>query len=65
MRVREDILEKLRDCIVKLDSEGVKRITEEALDIGIAPAQIISNGISKGSEIVGRKLETGEYFLWS
>lgn len=59
----ENILNRLRDCVASLDSQGVKKAIKEALDIGIAPAKIIANGVSKGSQTVGRKFESGEYFL--
>jgi len=58
-----NVLDRLRDCIVSLDSECVRKTTKEAMEMDIAPAEIISEGISKGSEIIGRKFENGEYFL--
>lgn len=63
MSAKENILDKLRNYIGNLDSEGVNRAIKEALDSGIHPAEIITNGISKGTEIVGEKFERSEYFL--
>lgn len=63
MKVKERILDNLRDSVAALDSENVKKIIKEALDNDIDPSEIIMNGISRGSEIVGEKFEKSEYFL--
>jgi 5-methyltetrahydrofolate--homocysteine methyltransferase len=46
-----------------LDSDCVNKAIKEALDSGIKPAEIITDGISKGQEIVGEKFQKSEYFL--
>jgi len=58
-----NILDRLRDCIAALDSDCVNKAIKEALDSGIKPAEIITDGISKGQEIVGEKFQKSEYFL--
>lgn len=60
---REEIFEKLRDCIVVFDIEGVKKATEEAIHMGISPTDVIMKGLSKGMDIVGEKYSRNEYFL--
>ena len=57
------LLEKLRDCITNCDTQGVQGACEDALNAGIQPYKAISNGLSKGMEIVGQKYENGEFFL--
>ncbi len=56
-------LAKLRDAIVNLDIEGVKKSSQEALDAGIPAYKAVIEGMAKGMEIVGQKYEDGEYFL--
>jgi len=63
MSRREEILAKLRDCIVNFDIDGIKEAAREAIEIGIPAYEAIMNGMAKGMEIVGRKYEEGEYFL--
>ncbi|MEM2106798.1 MAG: corrinoid protein [Candidatus Bathyarchaeia archaeon] len=56
-------MEKIRRNIGDLDFEGASESVKEALNMGINPAEIITDGISKGEEIVGQKFEKNEYFL--
>jgi len=56
-------LAKLRDAIVNLDIEGVKKSSQEALDAGVPAYKAVIEGMAKGMEIVGQKYEDGEYFL--
>ncbi len=57
------ILGNLRDSIVNLDIEGVKKACEEALAAGIPAYKAVIDGMAKGMEIVGQKYENNEYFL--
>ena len=59
----KEILPKLIDAIVKLDIDGVKKASEEALAAGIPAYKAVIDGMAKGMEIVGQKYEAGEYFL--
>jgi 5-methyltetrahydrofolate--homocysteine methyltransferase len=58
-----EILMNLRDAIVNLDIEGVKKACEEAVSSGIPAYKAVLDGMAKGMEIVGQKYEDGEYFL--
>ena len=58
-----EALEKLRDYIVKLDSEGVVKATKELVDRGLPAYQVLTEGLSKGLDIVGQKFGNKEYFL--
>lgn len=42
---------------------GVAELVQEALDNGIDTNDILLNGLSRGMEMVGKKYETGEYFI--
>jgi len=63
MSKRVEVLAKLRDAIVNLDIDGVRRAAREALDAGVTPYEAVMDGMAKGMEVVGQKYEAGEYFL--
>ena len=58
-----EILKRLRDCVFTFDTEGVSQACEEALAAGIPAYEAITNGLSRGMEIIGRKYEAKECFL--
>lgn len=57
------ILDRLRDSIVSIDFEQVRKTCEEALTSGIPPTRVISEGMAPGMNIVGEKFQAGEYFI--
>jgi len=57
------ILDAIAQAIVSLDRKGVRALTEDAIKTGIPPYDIVTKGMAEGMDIVGRKYETGEYFL--
>jgi len=59
----EAVLEKIRECLVKLDRACVHSAVEEALKTGISASTIILNSMSKAMEEIGRLYEEGEYFI--
>jgi len=63
MTYKKKVLEKLRDAIVNLDSDGVEEACKEALKNGVPAYRALIDGMAKGMEIVGQKYEAGEYFL--
>ena len=63
MESKEEVFQRLRDAIVQLDIDGIRRIAQEALDKGIPAYEAVMEGMSKGMEIVGKKFEEGEFFL--
>jgi corrinoid protein of di/trimethylamine methyltransferase len=60
---KEEVFQRLRNAIVQLDIDGIRRIAQEALDKGIPAYEAVMEGMSKGMEIVGKKFEEGEFFL--
>jgi len=58
-----ELLERLRNCVVSCDIENVQKACEDALEAGVSPYKTITDGLSKGMEIVGKKYESGEFFL--
>jgi len=64
MKMKEkDILNRLRECIVNLDIEVIKQLCQDALDAGIPPIEVVTEGMAKGMDAVGERYEAGEYFL--
>jgi corrinoid protein of di/trimethylamine methyltransferase len=63
MPSEKEILAELRDAIVNLDIDGVKKASEDALAAHIPAFKAVIEGMAKGMEIVGQKYEDGEYFL--
>jgi len=63
MPSEKKILGKLRDAVVNLDIEGVKKASDGVLKAGIPAYRAVIEGMAKGMEIVGQKYEDGEYFL--
>lgn len=63
MPSEKEFLGKLRDSVVNLDIDGVKKAAEEALAAGVPAYRAVVDGMAKGMEVVGQKYEDGEYFL--
>ena len=59
----DDILEKLRNSIVKGNSEEALDFIHKAIDANIDPKLILNEAIIRGAEEVGMRYEEGEYFL--
>lgn len=45
------------------DAEKLEGFVKEALDSGISPGTILKEGLIKGMDIIGGKMETGEMFI--
>lgn len=60
---RDGILAALADAVDRMDEEGAVAAAEEALAEGIDAYEAITQGLSKGMEVVSRKYDTGEYFV--
>ena len=58
-----EILDRIRNHVVNLELEATPKAVQEALDARVPPLKILTDGLSKGVEMVGEKFEAGEYFL--
>ena len=58
-----DLLHELNNVVQKGDMEKAKELVTIALDQGVAPLQILENGLRPAMEEIGRKFETLEVFL--
>lgn len=63
MAKEKEILNRLIDCIVNLDIDGVQQACKDALAAGIPPFRAVMEGMAKGMDVVGQKYEAKEYFL--
>jgi len=59
----QDILERLRDAVIKYDEEECATAANDALDFGMDANDAIFNGLVNGMEEVGRLFEAQEYFV--
>ena len=59
----EQYLMALKQGIINLDFEAVKKTAKEAMEAGIDPSTAITKGMVPGMAVVGEKFESGEYFL--
>jgi len=58
-----ELLDRLRQLVLKLDQAGVEATTRQALAAGLSPQEIIAKGLAAGMELVGRGYEEGELFV--
>jgi 5-methyltetrahydrofolate--homocysteine methyltransferase len=58
-----DILKSIEEAVVKRDIEGVKGLTQKALDQQISPSEILNKGLVKGLETIGKLYECQEIFV--
>ena len=58
-----DTMSVLKEHVLSFNENALLEEIESALSQGVAPAEIISEGLSPGLEIIGQKFESGEYFL--
>jgi 5-methyltetrahydrofolate--homocysteine methyltransferase len=57
------LLNQLADAVFKGDYAGIKGLTQQAIDAGIDPIEIINNGLVEGMNIVAPKFKSGEMFV--
>lgn len=57
------IFDRLKELVVALDADALKKAVQEALAGGALPQEIISQGLAKGMEEIGERFEERELFL--
>lgn len=57
------VLDQLREAIISGNREQAKVFTQQALDAGLAPREIVVNGIAAAMEVVGEKFRANEFFV--
>jgi len=59
---KEKILEMLKERTIECDEEGLKKVSREALDLGVTPKEAIRQ-IQEGLKEVGDRFSKGDLFL--
>jgi len=59
----QDFAKRLQGAIVSGDAAQARKIAEEAVQKGIDPLMLIKCGIGESASEVGRRFDTGEFFL--
>jgi len=60
---KETLYEELANSVLTFDADKVVEVSKKALEARLSPTDIIENGLAKGLQTVGRKFESGEFFL--
>lgn len=60
---REKVMSKVSSTLLNLDMKEAPKAAKEAVELGISPALIVSEGIAEGMVAVGEKYANKEYFL--
>lgn len=60
---QEEMLEQIKQCILKSDSMGVKTAISAALDAGISSAEILSKSVTGAMQTVGELWDAKEFWL--
>lgn len=60
---KEDILNKLKESIEKLDKDLAEVAAKEAVDAGLDPMDAIQNGLGKGMNTISDLFDDGEMFV--
>jgi corrinoid protein of di/trimethylamine methyltransferase len=60
---KEEILELLKDGVINYKEDQVKEASQESLDLGFTPLEMIMDGLAAGMEVVGQLYERNEYFV--
>ena len=60
---KAEILEKLKAAIDELDEDEVDKLIKEGLDAGLAPMEMITDGLSPGLNVIGDDFEKGDRFM--
>ena len=59
----ESILERISKAVADLDQDSVETLVRELLNKKVDPSTIIEKGLVRGIKEIGRKYESGEFFL--
>jgi methanogenic corrinoid protein MtbC1 len=59
----DPVFAALSESLIVLDEQRVLDLTQQALDAGVEPIAIINDGLTPGMNEVGKRFESGDYFL--
>jgi corrinoid protein of di/trimethylamine methyltransferase len=58
-----EILQELADVLIQGQLNKVQDLTQRALDQGIAPEEVLQNGLLAGMDVVGKRFKDGDMFI--
>ena len=61
--MRDEFFQKITASVVDGEPEITVDLTKRAIEAGLEPMAIIDQGLIPGMDIVGKKFDSGEYFL--
>ena len=56
-------IEQVRERLLRFDGAGLQAAVQAALEVGVPPFMVVTLGLAEGMAEVGRRYETGEFFL--
>ncbi|MBC8273991.1 MAG: corrinoid protein [Chloroflexi bacterium] len=59
----KQMFKELKESVISLDRERVKKVTQDALNQGLSTQDIISRGLVEGMQVIGDGFERREMFL--
>lgn len=63
MDIQDELVLKIRQAVIDGDTGTLVELVEKALNGGLDPHVILDEGLTKGTDIVGKLFEFGDYFL--
>lgn len=60
---KQELFERLREAMVSLEKETVLGLTQKALEMDLAPLEVIDHGLLPGLTEIGKQFENEEVFL--
>ena len=58
-----EVLAKMAEKLIAGDINGVVDLTQEALNGGIAPPDVLENGLLAGMDVVGQRFKANDMFI--
>jgi len=58
-----EILEQLAETLIKGKAPEVKELTQQAVDAGIGPGDILNDGLVAGMSVVGARFKANEFYV--
>jgi corrinoid protein of di/trimethylamine methyltransferase len=58
-----EVLTQITASLVECQPDLIPGLTQRALDAGVEPLVVVSQGLVPGMELVGERFQSGEYFL--
>ncbi len=60
---KDEILENLKNAVIDGDDDKARENAKAALEASVDPLEALESGLSKGTDIIGQRFESGEAYL--